>query len=52
DHLDAQECKQHQSGLEEEIAQDVASNKGTMFGSGSGGAEVDYDMMNYGYDYE
>ncbi|GKC04040.1 zinc finger BED domain-containing protein RICESLEEPER 2 [Tanacetum coccineum] len=76
DHLDAQECKQHKSGLEnpidfeeeildaevqqneaiplseEEIALDVASSEGTMSGSSSGGEEVDYDMTNYGYDYE
>nr|GEW27379.1 zinc finger BED domain-containing protein RICESLEEPER 2-like [Tanacetum cinerariifolium]GEW77042.1 zinc finger BED domain-containing protein RICESLEEPER 2-like [Tanacetum cinerariifolium]GEX51000.1 zinc finger BED domain-containing protein RICESLEEPER 2-like [Tanacetum cinerariifolium] len=76
DHLDAQERKQHKSGLEnpidfkeeildaevqqneaiplseEEIALDVASSEGTMSGSGSGGEEVDYDMTNYGYDYE
>ncbi|GKA99184.1 zinc finger BED domain-containing protein RICESLEEPER 2 [Tanacetum coccineum] len=76
DHLDAQECKQDKSGLEnpidfeeeildaevqqneaiplseEEIALDVASSEGTMSGSGSGGEEVDYDMTNYGYDYE
>ncbi|GJX66657.1 zinc finger BED domain-containing protein RICESLEEPER 2 [Tanacetum coccineum] len=74
DHLDAQESKQHKSGLEnpidieeeildaegqqneaiqlseEEIALDIASNEGTMFGSG--GEDVDYDMTNYGYDYE
>ncbi|GJT40923.1 zinc finger BED domain-containing protein RICESLEEPER 2-like protein [Tanacetum coccineum] len=74
DHLDAQERKQHKSGLknpidfeeeildaevqqneviplsEEEIALDVASSEDTMFGSGSGGEEVDYDMTNYGYD--
>nr|GEX43026.1 zinc finger BED domain-containing protein RICESLEEPER 3 [Tanacetum cinerariifolium] len=31
DHLDAQERKQHQSSLEEEIAQDVASSKGTIY---------------------
>ncbi|GJU60618.1 zinc finger BED domain-containing protein RICESLEEPER 2-like protein [Tanacetum coccineum] len=38
---------------EEEIALDVASSEGTMSGSGSGsgGEEVDYDMMNYGDDY-
>ncbi|GJY05485.1 zinc finger BED domain-containing protein RICESLEEPER 2-like protein [Tanacetum coccineum] len=38
---------------EEEITLDVASGKGTMFGSGSGsgGEEVDYDMTNYGDDY-
>ncbi|GJW28379.1 hypothetical protein Tco_0045254 [Tanacetum coccineum] len=35
---------------EEEIALDVASSEDTMFGSGSGGEEVDYDMTNYGYD--
>nr|GEV95617.1 hypothetical protein [Tanacetum cinerariifolium] len=35
---------------EEEIAIDVASSEGTMSGSGSGGEEVDYDMMNYDYD--
>ncbi|GJX34017.1 zinc finger BED domain-containing protein RICESLEEPER 2 [Tanacetum coccineum] len=76
DHLDAQECKQDKSSLEnpvdfeeeildaevqqnkaiplseEEIALDVASSEGTMSGSGSGGEEVDYDMMNYGDDYE
>ncbi|GJT99372.1 zinc finger BED domain-containing protein RICESLEEPER 2-like protein [Tanacetum coccineum] len=34
----------------EEIALDVASSEGTMFGSGSRGEEVDYDMTNYGYD--
>ncbi|GJW75322.1 hypothetical protein Tco_0134692 [Tanacetum coccineum] len=37
---------------EEEIALDVASSESTMSGSGSGGEEVDYDMMNYGDDYE
>nr|GEV83314.1 hypothetical protein [Tanacetum cinerariifolium] len=37
---------------EEEIALDVASSEGTMSDSGSGGEEVDYDMTNYGYDYE
>nr|GEZ91963.1 zinc finger BED domain-containing protein RICESLEEPER 2 [Tanacetum cinerariifolium] len=39
---------------EEEIALDVASSEGTMSGSGSGSGreEVDYDMTNYGYDYE
>ncbi|GJZ56917.1 zinc finger BED domain-containing protein RICESLEEPER 2-like protein [Tanacetum coccineum] len=37
---------------EEEIAIYVASSEGTMSGSGSGGEEVDYDMTNYGYDYE
>nr|GEW35369.1 ribonuclease H-like domain-containing protein [Tanacetum cinerariifolium] len=37
---------------EEEIALDVASSEGTMSGLGSGGEVVDYDMMNYGYDYE
>ncbi|GKB88576.1 zinc finger BED domain-containing protein RICESLEEPER 2 [Tanacetum coccineum] len=76
DHLDAQERKQHKSGLEnpidfeeeildaemqqneaiplseEEIALDVASSEGTMSDSGLGGEEVDYDMTNYGYDYE
>nr|GEV97950.1 hypothetical protein [Tanacetum cinerariifolium] len=38
--------------FEEEIALDVASSKGTMSGSGTGAEEVDYDMTNYGYDYE
>nr|GEV38603.1 putative retrotransposon protein [Tanacetum cinerariifolium] len=77
DYLDAQERKQHKSGLEtsidfgeeildakvqqyeaiplskEEIVLDVASSEGTMSGSGSGGEDVDYDMMNYGYgDYK
>ncbi|GKF07851.1 zinc finger BED domain-containing protein RICESLEEPER 2 [Tanacetum coccineum] len=35
---------------EEEIALDVSED--TMSGSGLGGEEVDYDMTNYGYDYE
>nr|GEW02466.1 hypothetical protein [Tanacetum cinerariifolium] len=49
--LDA-EVQQNEAILlsEEEIALDVASSEGTMFGSGSGGEEVDYDMTNYGYD--
>nr|GEW13782.1 hypothetical protein [Tanacetum cinerariifolium] len=38
--------------FEEEIALDVASSEGTMSGSGSRGEKVDYDMTNYGYDYE
>nr|GEU85937.1 zinc finger BED domain-containing protein DAYSLEEPER-like [Tanacetum cinerariifolium] len=33
---------------EEEIALDVASTEGTMFGPGSEGEGVDYDMTNYG----
>ncbi|GJZ89855.1 zinc finger BED domain-containing protein RICESLEEPER 2-like protein [Tanacetum coccineum] len=51
--LDA-EVQQNEAILlsEEEIALDVASSEGTMSGSGSGGEEVDYDMTNYGYDYE
>nr|GFC85616.1 hypothetical protein [Tanacetum cinerariifolium] len=37
---------------EEEIAIDVASSEGTMSGSDSRREEADYDMTNYGYDYE